>query len=67
MANRLKHRPDLLGDAEPPEGKKVIGKGLLPPGAALDLQRVLVFFKSSSLKNQGVRVVLWFRARILSR
>ncbi len=43
-SSRLKHRPDLLGDAEPPDGKKSLGKGLLPPGAALDLQRVLVSF-----------------------
>ena len=47
----LNHRPDLLGDAEPSDKKKssntgignltTSGKGLLPPGAALDLERVL--------------------------
>jgi hypothetical protein len=41
----LNHRPDLLGDAEPSADKKsgnnVSAKGLLPPGAALDLERVL--------------------------
>jgi hypothetical protein len=45
----LNHRPDLLGDAEPSDKKKagssgnvgLSGKGLLPPGAALDLERVL--------------------------
>ena len=47
----LNHRPDLLGDAEPSSDKKktssgtgfsaATAKGLLPPGAALDLERVL--------------------------
>ena len=42
----LNHRPDLLGDAEPENANKMrshnaSGKGLLPPGAALDLERVL--------------------------
>ena len=45
----LNHRPDLLGDAElqdkkksgPASGLSASGKGLLPPGAALDLERVL--------------------------